>query len=135
MIKKSITYTDFDGVERTDEAYFNLSKAELMEMAAEENGHYDTFLDRLIKEQKVTEIYRIFKALVEQAYGEKSPDGRRFIKSKELTDSFTQTAAYDELLLELVSDADAAAEFVNGIMPADLEQKLAKLQKDRNLQA
>lgn len=118
MLKKTFTYTDYNGVERTEDHYFNLSKAELMEMELSTTGGLAEMINKIIAAQDAPAIVKIFKELVLKAYGQKSDDGRRFIKSKELSDSFAQTEAYSQLFMELATDADAAAAFVNGIVPA-----------------
>lgn len=117
MLTKKITYTDYNGVERTETFYFNLSKAELMEMEMGTAGGFAEMLTRIVDAQDATSIIKTFKELVLKAYGEKSPDGKRFIKSPELAEAFSQTEAYSSLFMELATDADAAAKFVNGIMP------------------
>lgn len=118
MLKKTFTYTDYNGVERTEDHYFNLSKAELMEMELSTTGGLAEMINKIVAAQDAPAIVKIFKELVLKAYGQKSDDGRRFIKSKELSDSFAQTEAYSQLFMELATDADAAAAFVNGIVPA-----------------
>ena len=117
MLKKTFTYTDYHGVERTEDHYFNLSKAELMEMELSTNGGLAEMINKIVAAQDAPAIVKIFKELVLKAYGQKSADGRRFIKSKELSDEFAQTEAYSQLFMELATDADAAAKFVNGIVP------------------
>lgn len=118
MLKKTFTYTDYNGVERTEDHYFNLSKAELMEMELSTNGGMAEMIDKIVKAQDAPAIVKIFKELVLKAYGKKSDDGRRFIKSEELSNEFAQTEAYSQLFMELATDADAASKFVNGIVPA-----------------
>ena len=118
MLKKTFTYTDYNGVERTEDHYFNLSKAELMEMELSTTGGLAEMINKIVAAQDAPAIVKIFKELVLKAYGQKSADGRRFIKSKELSDEFAQTEAYSQLFMELATDADAAAKFVNGIVPA-----------------
>lgn len=118
MLKKTFTYTDYNGVERTEDHYFNLSKAELMEMELSTTGGLAEMINKIVAAQDAPAIVKIFKELVLKAYGQKSPDGRRFIKSKELADEFSQTEAYSQLFMELATNADAAAQFVNGIVPA-----------------
>lgn len=118
MLKKTFTYIDFNGVERTEDHYFNLSKAELMEMELSTTGGLAEMINKIVAAQDAPAIVKIFKDLVLKAYGQKSADGRRFIKSKELSDEFSQTEAYSQLFMELATDADAAAAFVNGIVPA-----------------
>ena len=118
MLKKTFTYTDYNGVERTEDHYFNLSKAELMEMELSTTGGLAEMINKIVAAQDAPAIVKVFKDLVLKAYGQKSADGRRFIKSKELADEFSQTEAYSQLFMELATDADAAAKFVNGIVPA-----------------
>ena len=118
MLKKTFTYTDYNGVERTEDHYFNLSKAELMEMELSTTGGLAEMINKIVAAQDAPAIVKIFKELVLKAYGQKSADGRRFIKSKELSDEFAQTEAYSQLFMELATDADAAAKFVNGIVPS-----------------
>lgn len=117
MLKKTFTYTDYNGVERTEDFYFNLSKAELMEMELSTTGGLAEMINKIVAAQDAPAIVKIFKELVLKSYGQKSADGRRFIKSKELADEFAQTEVYSQLFMELATDADAAAKFVNGIVP------------------
>lgn len=123
MLKKTITYTDFNGNERTEDFYFNLTKAEVMEMEMSTTGGMAEMIQRIVAAQDAPTIIKIFKDLVLKAYGQKSPDGKRFVKNNELREEFVQTEAYSQLFMELATDADAAAKFVNGIMPADLVQQ------------
>ena len=117
MLEKTITYTDFDGESRTETHRFNLTKSEILEMAMSETGGMKKMLERIIMEKDGPKIMANFKEIILKAYGEKSADGRRFVKSKELSEAFSQTGAYDTLFLELVSDANAAAAFVNAVIP------------------
>lgn len=126
MIKKTITYTDYNNVERTESFYFNLSKAEIMEMEMGIDGGLAESIQKIVDAKDAPAIIRVFKDLVLKAYGIKSDDGRRFIKSKELSDGFSQTEAYSQLFMELAMDADAAAKFINGVIPSDLAQQVAK---------
>lgn len=121
MLKKTITYTDYNGVERTEDFYFNLSKAELMEMELTASGGLGETIQKIISAKDNPAIVKIFKDLVLKAYGEKSADGKRFMKSAEISASFEQTEAYSILFMELATDADAASAFVNGIIPKDLQ--------------
>lgn len=117
MLKKKITYTDYNGAERTEDFYFNLSKAEIMEMEMSTSVGLAETIEKIVAAQDVPAIIKIFKELVLKAYGEKSPDGKRFIKSNEIATAFSQTEAYSQLFMELATDADSASEFVNGIIP------------------
>lgn len=125
MLKKTITYTDYNGNERTEDFHFNLTKAEIMEMEMSTSGGMAEMIQRIVQAQEAPQIIKIFKDLVLRAYGIKSPDGKRFIKNEELKEEFSQTEAYSILFMELATDADAAAKFVNGIMPADLAKQAA----------
>lgn len=118
MIKKTVTYTDYDGNERTEDFYFHLNKAELMEMQLSTTGGFENKIRQIIAAQDTPELIKIFKELILKSYGVKSPDGKRFIKSEELSTEFTQTEAYSILFMELAQNADAAAKFVNGVIPA-----------------
>lgn len=122
MIKKTITYTDYNDVERTEDFYFNLTKAELMEMEMGAVGGLSGMIEKIVSAKDAPAIIKVFKELVLKAYGEKSADGKRFIKSKEISDAFAQTEAYSQLFMELATDADAASKFVNGIAP-NMEEK------------
>lgn len=122
MIKKTVTFTDYNGVERTEDFYFNLTKAEVMEMEMSTTGGLAETIQKIVAAQDAPAIIKIFKELVLRAYGEKSPDGRRFIKSDDISAAFSQTEAYSQIFMELATDADAAAKFVNGIVPADMAQ-------------
>lgn len=121
MIAKTISYTDYDDNERTETFYFHLSKAELTEMELSTEGGLEKAIKKIISEQKIEELVKIFKGLILKSYGEKSPDGRRFVKSEELTAEFTQTEAYSVLFMELATDDVAAIEFIEGLMPKGLE--------------
>jgi len=120
MLKKLINYVDYDGKERSENFYFNLTKAELMDMELGTVGGMQQLIQLIIDKQDVPEIIKAFKKIIMMSYGEKSPDGRRFIKSDALSEAFAQTEAYSNLYMELISDASAAAAFINGIVPADV---------------
>lgn len=126
MLKKNIKYTDYNGTEREETFYFNLSKAELMEMEMGTAGGFAEMIQKVVAAQDSPTIIKIFKDLILTAYGEKSLDGKRFIKSKELSEEFEQTEAYSNLFMELATNAEAAAAFVNGIVPDDIKPELAK---------
>lgn len=123
MLKKSITYTDYNGNERTEDFYFNLTKAEIMEMELSTTGGLAETINSIVQAKDTPAIIKVFKKLVLDAYGVKTPDGKGFRKSKELRDEFEWNPAYSVLFMELATDADAAAKFVNGIVPADMAKK------------
>ena len=120
MLKKTITYEDFNGDSRTEDFYFNLTKAELTEMELSLNGGLSQLLEQIVKENDQKEIIAYFKKIVIGAYGKKSMDGRTFTKNDAIREEFASTAAYSEIFMELATDADAAAAFINGIMPSSL---------------
>lgn len=126
MLKKTITYTDYNGVERKEDFYFNLTKAEITEMELSTAGGFAEMIQKVIDAQDGPTIIKVFKDLVLKAYGEKSADGKRFIKSEEISTAFSQTEAYSILFMELATNAKSAAEFVNGIIPADMQDAVAK---------
>lgn len=127
MIKKTIAYTDYNGVERKEDFYFNLTKAEVMELEMSTKGGLAEMIQRIVAAQDQPAIIKIFKELIIKAYGVKSPDGKKFIKNQEVVDDFVQTEAFSELFMELATDADAAAKFVNGIVPANLAEQAKQL--------
>lgn len=118
MLKKTITYVDYNEVERTEDFYFNLTKAEIMEMELSTTGGLSEMITRIVNAKDAPAIIKIFKDLILKAYGEKSADGKRFVKSQEISEAFAQTEAYSILFMELSTNADAAAKFVNAIVPA-----------------
>jgi len=123
MLKKTIKYTDYDGNEREETFYFNLSKAEVAELELSVEGGLVKQIEKIVEEQDGRRIIEMFKDIILKSYGEKSPDGKRFVKSKELREAFSQTEAYSELFMELATDANAAAAFVNGITPQPTNNK------------
>ena len=130
MLKKTISYVDYDGNDREEDFYFNLSKAELTELQLSTSGGLQKMIENIIKTKDIPRIIEIFKKIIIASYGIKSPDGRRFIKSQEITDEFVQTEAYSILFMELSTDADAAANFIAGVIPADLKKEFEAAQKN-----
>ncbi len=119
MFKKPITYTDFNGEQRTEDFYFNLTKSEIMKLELGITGGLTEYINKSLAKQDIPAILEMFEKIVLKAYGEKSADGRRFIKSDELSEEFSQTGAYDVLFQEITTDPDKATEFMEGILPAD----------------
>ena len=122
MLKKTVTYVDYNGMERTEDFYFNLTKAEVAEMELSVQGGFSKMLEEIVASKDNVQIVNLFKQMVLKSYGEKSPDGRRFMKSEEIARAFAQTEAYSEIFMELALDEKKAADFVNGIMPANLDK-------------
>ena len=121
MLKKTITYIDYNGVSRTEDFYFNLSKAEVLEMEMSTDGGLAEMINRIVALKDAPAIIKVFKGLILKAYGEKSADGKQFVKSEELSTAFSQTEAYSTLFMELATDANKAADFVTGIVPGNVE--------------
>ena len=117
MLKKTITYTDYNGVERTEDLYFNLTKTECMKMQIGTAGGYAEKLEKIIKSHDIPALVEVFEELILKSYGEKSDDGKHFHKSPELSKAFTETEAYSELFYEMTTDANKIADFVKGILP------------------
>jgi len=132
MLKKTITFKDYFGNERTQDFYFNLNESELVDMNLMEDGGLERLIKNIIDTHDQKRLIEYFKKIVFDAYGEISADGVRFIKSHELSVAFSQTDAYNKLYMELVSNADAAADFINGIVPPEIAKK-AKEQSDKGM--
>lgn len=137
MLKKTIKYTDFDGVERKEDFYFNLTRAEMIEYDAAyaERGGVLKYLTWLVDNQKQNELIKAFKDLILRSYGERNSAGR-FIKSQEVRDSFMATEAYSELFMEISASEEAASAFINGLFAGIPELKgkdLAKMAKESNI--
>jgi hypothetical protein len=126
MLKRNITYETFDGDEVTEPYYFNISKSELVELEVEFEGGFGAMLQRIVETNDRAGLVREFKKLILMAYGVKSDDGKRFVKSDELRDEFTQTAAYNSLFMELATNDGAAVEFVMGVLPKDMRAEIGK---------
>lgn len=135
MLKKTITYKDYDGNTRTEDFYFNLTKAECMELEMSTTGGLSNTLDQIVKMQDNKKIIEVFKELILMSYGEKSPDGKHFYKSKEIRDAFSSTEAYSELFMELASDGDAATAFVTSVIPEVPEDVQARIKNGTSLTA
>lgn len=120
MIKKTITYTDYNGIHRTEDFYFNLSKAEIAEMELGTTGGLSATIQKIINTEDTPSLIRIFKDFILKAYGEKSADGKRFIKSEELSTAFSQTEAYSTMFMEFATNSESAAMFFNSLIPKDL---------------
>lgn len=128
MLVKKITYTDFNDIERTEDFYFNLTNAEVTEWLTT-SGNYtlDKVMAQLVRSEKVKDIMLLFKDIIYKAYGEKSLDGKRFIKTPEIKEAFMESEAYSVLFMELISDPKKAAEFLNAIVPKDMGNSIKEV--------
>jgi hypothetical protein len=120
MYKKVIPYVDYNGVERTETAYFHLTQAELMKMEMGITGGFTQMIEKLIEARDVPQLMNVFEDMIQKSYGVKTPDGKGFSKKKENLEAFMETPAYSVLFMELATNTKAASDFVNGIMPDDL---------------
>ena len=127
MLKKTIKYTDYNGEEREEDFHFHMTLAQLTEMELEVQGGLGNYLKKVLADSDNRELIRFFKEFIQKSYGKKSEDGRSFLKSEELVREFEGSEAYSELFLELISDANKMAEFFNGIMPANFNERVDKL--------
>lgn len=124
MLKKTIKYVDYNNVEREEDFYFNLTETELVKMDLGTTGGLQDMIQKIISTRDIPSIAKVFEDIIAKSYGEKSADGRRFIKDENLTKEFVQTEAYNKLYMELATDDEAAIKFIEGIIPADLADKL-----------
>ena len=131
MYQKTVTYEDYKGNTRTEDFYFNLNKAELVELELSTKGGLTVMMDRIIAAQDNATLFKIFKDLVSKSYGVLSDDGRKFVKNQEVLDDFMQTEAYSIIFSELATNAEAAAEFFNNVIPQNLAKELAEEETDK----
>lgn len=124
MVTKTITYKDYNGVQRTEDFLFNLNKSEILEMESLVPGGMSAMLETISKKKDIPALMKSFKTILLKAYGEKSEDGRRFMKSDEISKAFEETPAYDDIFMELVTDGEVAANFIREIMPEDMRQAI-----------
>jgi hypothetical protein len=127
VLKKTITYEDFNGETVSEDFFFHLSKAELVELELSHQGGLSAALERIVETEDGKSIVAEFKNIIMTAYGKRSDDGKRFIKNQELRDEFESTEAYSVLFMELVTDTGAAVEFINGVIPQGMAEEAAKL--------
>lgn len=127
MLKKTVTYVDFNGDQVTEDLYFHLSKAEIVELELSQKGGLSEQLKRIVESEDGKAIISEFKNILLSSYGKRSEDGKRFIKTQALRDEFESSEAYSTIFMELVTDAGVAAEFVQGIIPNDLAEEAAKV--------
>ena len=121
MVKKTIKYTDYNGTEREEDYYFNLAKVELLEMEMSAEGGLENKIKKIVESDDKAEIVKYFKEIIKKSFGKKSEDGKRFIKNPKDFEEFEQTEAYVNLFMELATNADAGANFINGIIPQGLK--------------
>ncbi len=128
MLKKTITFEDFEGNMITEHFYFNLNKGELTEMAAEMGDGLEESIRKMVETKDAVNLISTLKGILKRAYGIRSEDGRRFIKTDQAWEEFEQTNAFGELFFELVTDVKKLSDFVVGMLPGDFDEKMAQLQ-------
>ena len=134
MLKKTITYEDYDGNSRTETLYFNLNSSELVKLMYSKGGKFEDYVKSIVEAKDVETLYDLFVKIVDMAYGKKSMDGRQFTKSPEILADFKSTLAYDKFIMQLVTDDKASADFVKGILPPNIvEQAKEEASKNPNL--
>lgn len=131
MLKKTITYIDYDGNERTEDFYFNIDKKELIDLQFSVNGGIDKLINKAVSEKDAKKIIEVFEKIIQLSYGVKSPDGRRFIKNEEILEDFKATQAYNDLFMELAMDAKKASDFVNAIIPKLTKEEQEKVEEQK----
>ena len=129
MLKKTITYTDYDGMERTEDFWFNLSKTELTKLDAELPGGVLGVLRKIIDKKDRKALVDFIETLILRSYGEKTLDGKRFVKTPDMTEEFMQTPAYDELFMSIISDTDSQTNFINGVIPQSMAKEIEQTDK------
>lgn len=127
MIKKTVTYVDYNGVERTESFYFHYTESEILDMELSTEGGFAERVQKIIDAKDQTSLLKVIKKFVLDAYGVKSDDGRRFIKNDEVKQAFVECPAYSEIYLDLLSDDVLASEFINGIIPDSAKKRLENL--------
>ena len=128
MIKETVTYTDYNGTERTEDFYFNFTEAELAEMQLEVDGGLEDKIRQIVNANDTSKIIKIFKdTIFLKSYGKKSDDGRRMIKNTEVLDEFTQSPAYSILFMKYATNAEALSNFINNVIPADLKERISNM--------
>lgn len=132
MLRKTVTFKNYDGVEITKDLYFNLRKDELISMQFEENGGLDKLLIKMQNEKDSKEIMKMFEKILKASYGEKSLDGNEFIKSDEVWNRFKSSNAYEVLFMELVSDADKLTQFIDSVVPKFTTDEQNKIKMNQN---
>lgn len=129
MLKKTITYTDYDGMERTEDFWFNLSKTELTKLDAELPGGVLGVLRKIIDKKDRKALVDFIETLILRSYGEKTLDGKRFVKNPDMAEEFMQTPAYDELFMSILSDTDSQTSFINGVIPQSMAKEIEQTDK------
>ena len=128
MLRKEVEYKDFDGNDRKDVLWFLLNEVEITEMDLETSGGLVKYMESIIDTNDVNQLITIFKDLLIRSYGERSMDGKHFYKDDKIRNEFVSSAAYPVLYMEMVSDADKAVEFINGIVPSNIREQMAKIE-------
>lgn len=133
MIKKTVTYTDYNGESRTETFYFHYTEAEILDMEMSEEGSFTERIQRIIDAKDKTALMKLIKKFVIDAYGVKSEDGKRFMKNDEVKAAFVECPAYSDIFMDMVTNDELAAEFVNGVIPNTMRDRVAKLSAEKSV--
>lgn len=120
MIKETLTYTDYSGIKREEDFFFNLTQVEWMRVSAKCGGDIQAFIAKCVRDNDVSAMLEFIETLVQTAYGEKSPDGRKFNKGSDILESFIRTEAYNDFVISLFTDTNKAANFFNRLVPKEI---------------
>lgn len=134
MLKKTIIYTDFNGKEQKEDHFFNLTKAELVDMETSIDGGLGEHIQKIVDTKKMSDVIGVLKTFIDKSYGKKSEDGRRFIKDPQDLKEFKETEAYSTLFMDLATNSEEAAAFFNGIVPAQVAEQMQQEAKKQGLQ-
>lgn len=127
MYKTDITYTDYNGIDRTETLYFGFNKLEILKLQAQHNGGFVEYLNRIAKAKQIEDLMNAYEGLISMSYGVKSDDGTTFVKSPEVLSKFKSSPAYSEFLMKLLSDENNdVVKFITGIMPSDYVETVEK---------
>ena len=124
MLKKTVTYENFNGEQVTKDLYFNLTKKELIDLQVSKDGGLDAYIKKITEEEDKKAMIQLLDSIILAAYGQKSEDGERFIKNKELIDAFVSSMAYDTLIDELFTVEGASLQFMMGLLPKDITSQI-----------
>lgn len=127
MLKKTYTYTDYNGVERTESFYFHFTEAEILDMEMSTEGGFAERVQRIIDAKDQAALMKLIKQFVIDAYGVKSDDGRRFIKNEKVKTAFLECPAFSDIFMDMVTNDELAAEFINGVIPDTMKKRFAEI--------
>lgn len=132
MLKKTYTYIDYNGVERTETFYFHFTEAEILDMEMSAEGGFAERVQRIVDAKDQAALMKVIKNFVIDAYGVKSDDGRRFIKNDKVKTEFVECPAFSDIFMDMVTNDELAAEFVNGVIPDTMKKRFAEIASNKS---